>query len=381
MSMQDSPLGQYLPWAPNWLVALVMVVAAVAIAVIIHALIQNLILRLLMSRHPLVSTLTRRTRGVTRYGLILFMLSIVIPLLPLDPTATDLANKVFIAALILLIGWIVLFVANLTADHYVGRFQIGAPDDFLARKAVTQVEVLKRIVDALIIVVAIGFALMTFDSVRQLGLSLFASAGVVGIVAGVALRSVLANFFAGLQIALTQPIRINDVVIVEGEFGNVEELSSTYVVIRLWDLRRLVVPLSYFIEKPFQNWTRSSSRVLGTVFIYMDYTLPIETIRKKAKEVVEVSALWDKRAFNVQVTDMKEHALEVRVLVSADDAGKCWDLRCEVREKLIEFIRSEHPDALPKRRTETLIERVASHNGREQAGDGVSLDTAKHYPV
>ena len=250
------------------------------------------------------------------------MVSIVIPLLPLDRAATELANKVFIAALILLIGWIVLLVANLTADHYVGRFQIGAPDDFLARKAVTQVEVLKRILDALIIVVAIGFALMTFDSVRQLGLSLFASAGVVGIVAGVALRSVLANFFAGLQIALTQQIRIGDTVTVEGEFGHVEELSSSYVVIRLWDLRRLVVPLSYFIKKPFQNWTRSSSRILGTVFIHMDYTVPVETIRKKAREIVEASGLWDKQVFNVQVTDMKETALEIRVLVSAPDFGQ-----------------------------------------------------------
>ena len=372
MSMQDSPLGQYFIWAPNWLVALVMVVAVLAAALIIHALIQNLILRLWVSRHPLVSMLIRRTRGVTRYGIILFMLSVVIPLLPLDRAATDLANKVFIAALILLIGWIVLLVANLTADHYIGRFQIGVPDDFMARKAVTQVEVLKRIVDALIIVVAVGFALMTFDSVRQLGLSLFASAGVVGIIAGVALRSVLANFFAGLQIALTQPVRISDVVIVEGEFGHVEELSSSYVVIRLWDLRRLVVPLSYFIEKPFQNWTRSSSRILGTVFIHMDYTLSVETIRNKAREVVEASDLWDKQVFNVQVTDMKDTALEIRVLVSAADAAKCWDLRCEVREKLIEFIRTEYPDALPRHPIVTLVERGGAQNGQRQSDDAGS---------
>jgi len=375
MSMQDSTLEQYLSWAPDWLVALVVVVAALAVAVIIHALFQKLILRLWVSRHPVVSTLIRRTRGVTRYGLILFVVSIVIPLLPLDRGATDLANKVFIAALILLIGWIVLLAANLSADHYIGRFQIGAPDDFLARKAVTQVEVLKRIVDALIIVVAIGFALMTFDSVRQLGLSLFASAGVVGIVAGVALRSVLANFFAGLQIALTQPIRIHDIVTVEGEFGHVEELSSSYVVIRLWDLRRLVVPLSYFIEKPFQNWTRSSSRILGTVFLHMAYTVPIETIRKKAREIVEASGLWDKQVFNVQVTDMKETSLEIRVLVSCPDSGKCWDLRCEVREKLIEFIKSEYPNALPRH---PLTDRAVSQNGQRQPDGAASADIKAH---
>jgi small-conductance mechanosensitive channel len=376
MSMQGSTLGQYFLWAPNWMVALVMVVAAFATAVIVHVLIQNLITRLWVSRHPIVSTLIRRTRGVTRYGLILFVLSIVIPLLPLDRAATLIANKIFIAALILLIGWIVLLAANLSADHYIGRFQIGAPDDFLARKAVTQVEVLKRIIDALIIVVAIGFALMTFDPVRQVGLSLFASAGVVGIVAGVALRSALANFFAGLQIALTQPIRIGDVVTVEGEFGNVEELSSSYVVIRLWDLRRLVVPLSYFIEKPFQNWTRSSSRILGTVFIHMDYTVPIETIRKKAKEIVEASGLWDRQVFNVQVTDMKEISLEIRILVSAADSGKSWDLRCEVREKLIDFIKSEYPNALPRR--PLIIERTVAQNSQREPDDAGAAEIKAH---
>ncbi len=360
--MQAIPVGEYFVWAPSWLVALVLIVAAISVALIVHAIVHKLIVRFWGGRHAVVTTLIHRTRGVTRYGLILFMLSVVMPLLPLDPVATDLANKVFIAALILLIGWVVLLAANLSADHYVGRFQLGTIDDIMARKAVTQVEVLKRIVDALIIVVAVGFALMTFDTVRQLGLSLFASAGVVGIVAGVALRSVLANFFAGLQIALTQPIRIHDVVTVEGEFGHVEELSSSYVVIRLWDLRRLVVPLSYFIEKPFQNWTRSSSRILGTVFIYTDYTVPVETIRKKAKEIVESSGLWDKQVFNVQVTDVKENALEIRVLLSASDSSKAWDLRCEVREKLIAFMRND-PDALPRRRTETIIERVTSPDG------------------
>ena len=376
--MQDIPGGQYFLWAPDWLVALILVGVAITAALVVHALVHKLIVKLFASHHPVVKTLVRRTQGVTRYGLMLFVLSIVFPLLPLDPFATDIANRVFIAGLILLIGWVVLLAANLSADHYVGRFQIGAPDDFLARKAVTQVEVLKRIIDALIIVVAVGFALMTFDSVRQLGVSLFASAGVVGIVAGVALRSVLANFFAGLQIALTQPIRIQDVVTVEGEFGHVEELSSTYVVIRLWDLRRLVVPLSYFIEKPFQNWTRSSSRILGTVFIYTDYTVPVETIRAKAKEIVEASGLWDKQVFGVQVTDIKENSLEMRVLVSAADSSKAWDLRCEVREKLIAYIRSEYPNALPRRRTEALIERVVSAEDGGHPADHVLTDGISH---
>ena len=230
--------------------------------------------------------------------------------------ATDIANKVFIAALILLIGWIVLLAANLSADHYVGRFQIGAPDDFLARKAVTQVEVLKRIVDALIIVVAIGFALMTFELGAPTGPEPFCLGR-----RGRHRRRCGAPF--GTRQFLRRIADRADPAHPDRRHRDrrrrvrtVEELSSSYVVIRLWDLRRLVVPLSYFIEKPFQNWTRSSSRILGTVFLHMDYTVPIETIRKKAKEIVEASGLWDKQVFNVQVTDMKETALEIRVLVS-----------------------------------------------------------------
>jgi small-conductance mechanosensitive channel len=197
---------------------------------------------------------------------------------------------------------------------------------------------------------------MSFDSVRQLGVSLFASAGVVGIIAGVALRSVLANFFAGLQIALTQPIRLNDVVIVEGEYGRVEQLSSAYVVIRVWDQRRLIVPLSYFIEKPFQNWTHTSAELLGTVYIHTDYAIDVERIRQRGRQIVEASPLWDRRVFNVQVTDSRENTLELRLLMSAIDSSKLWDLRCEVREQVIAFIKSEFPGALPRRRLEAYVE-------------------------
>jgi small-conductance mechanosensitive channel len=278
------------------------------------------------------------------------------PLLPLDAVTTATANRAFIAAVVLLLGWIVLVAANAGADHYVGRFRIGVGDDLMARKAVTQIEVLNRVIDGLIIVIAIGFALMSFDSVRQLGISLFASAGVVGIIAGIALKSVLANFFAGVQIALTQPIRLNDVIIVEGEYGIVEELSSAYVVIRVWDQRRLIVPLSYFMERPFQNWTRTSSELLGTVFIHTDYTIDVDRIRQRGRQIIETSRLWDRRVFNVQVTDAKENTIELRLLVSASDSGRLWDLRCELRETIIAFIKAEYPGALPRRRLEAHVE-------------------------
>lgn len=345
-----------LAWLPDWAVALVLVSIAIVAALAAHALFARLTVAIWASRHPVLESLARRTRGVTRYAAILLALSLVMPLLPLDPIATATANRVFIAAVVLLIGWIVLVAANAGADYYVGQFQIGAPDDLMARKAVTQIGVLKRIMDGLVIVIAVGFALMSFDSVRQLGVSLFASAGVIGIIAGVALRSVLANFFAGLQIALTQPIRLNDVVIVEGEYGVVEDLSSAFVVVRIWDQRRLIVPLSYFIERPFQNWTRISAELLGTVFIHADYTVDVERIRQRGQQIVESSQFWDRRLFNVQVTDAKENTLELRLLMSAMDSGKLWNLRCEVREKMIAYIESEFPGSLPRRRMEASVE-------------------------
>jgi small-conductance mechanosensitive channel len=203
-----------------------------------------------------------------------------------------------------------------------------------------------------LVIVTIGAALMTFEPVRQYGVSLFASAGVAGIVVGLAARPVLSNLIAGVQIAVTQPIRIDDAVIVEGEWGSIEEITSTYVVVRLWDWRRMIVPLTYFIEKPFQNWTREGSALIGTVMLYLDYTAPIARIREKATELAAQSKLWNRKVVNVQVSDAKEGTIEVRVLVSANSAPAAWDLRCEMREKLIDFLQRDYPQALPRRRQE-----------------------------
>jgi len=200
--------------------------------------------------------------------------------------------------------------------------------------------------------VTVGFALMTFDAVRQYGVTLFASAGVAGIVAGLAARPLLTNFLAGVQIAVAQPIRIDDTVIVENESGRVEEITFNYVVVRLWDWRRMIVPLSYFIEKPFQNWTRIGNELIGTVFLYVDHTAPVETIRKKLAEIAAQSKLWNGKVVSLQVSDCKETTIELRALVSANNAPAVWDLRCEVREKLIDFLQREHPEALPRRRYE-----------------------------
>src|SRR5581483_9884681 len=249
------------------------------------------------------------------------------------------------------------------ADLYLRRFRLDIDDNLLARKHNTQVRVLARTIDVLLVMLTLSAALMTFPAVRQYGVSLFASAGVAGIVAGLAARPVLSNLMAGVQLAMTQPIRLEDAVIVENEYGNIEEITSTYVVVRLWDLRRMIVPLTYFIEKPFQNWTRESSTLLGAVLIYVDYRAPVDVIRSKAEEIVRASKLWDGRVFNVAVTDFKSETMEMRILATAGDSGKAFDLRCEIREKLIDFLQREHPEALPRQRTELAVDKAAAPVG------------------
>jgi small-conductance mechanosensitive channel len=227
---------------------------------------------------------------------------------------------------------------------------VDVADNLTARKAVTQVQLVKRAIDVLLAILTIGFALMSFDSVRQFGISLFASAGVAGIAAGLAARPLLGNLIAGMQIAITQPIRLGDVLVINGNWGTVEEISSTYVVMKVWDLRRYIVPLSYFFDNPFENWTRTSSSLIGTVLLYVDYSVPVEAVRRKLTEIVHAHPLWDGQAASLQVTDAREQTIELRALVSAADSGKAFDLRCDVREKLIAFLLREYPGALPRRR-------------------------------
>lgn len=233
---------------------------------------------------------------------------------------------------------------------YLRRFKLDAEDNLLARKHVTQTRILERVAATLIIMIGLSAALMTFEEVRQYGISLLASAGAAGLVIGLALQPVLKNIFAGIQLAMTQPIRIDDALLVEKEWGNVEEITSTYVVLRLWDWRRLVLPLSYFIEQPFQNWTRESSALIGTVFLYADYTAP--EMRRKLEEIVKASPLWDGQVLALQVTDLKEQTMEIRMLASARTSGRTFDLRCEIREKMIAWLKDTHPQALPHWRAE-----------------------------
>jgi small-conductance mechanosensitive channel len=300
-------------------------------------------------------------------ALLVFALFLALPATPFDADTTALIARILLLASVIIVGWAAIAAVNMSAELYLLRFRLDTADNLLARKHLTQVRVLTRTVDTLLVMLTAGVALMTFESVRQYGVSLFASAGVAGLVAGLAARPVLSNLIAGVQIATTQPIRIDDQVIVENESGRVEEITSTYVVIRLWDLRRMIVPLTYFIEKPFQNWTRETTNLIGTVFIHVDYTAPVERIRAKLSEIVQASKIWDGEVLKVQVTDARESSIELRILASARSSGDAFELRCEIREKLIDFLQREIPTALPRTRQEVvgIEERASAPSGRE----------------
>jgi small-conductance mechanosensitive channel len=344
--------AEFLPWVPQWIISLGLLVIAVAGALTIHFFLERTLCRLTAERRPALYKTIRRTGNLTRLALVLLALHIVLPSLLLAPGWEAHAHNALFAAFVVLVGWVVLVGMNIAADRYVARFRMDVADNLLARKFHTQIKLLRRLGAGAIALITLAVALMVFPSVRDFGISLFASAGVAGIIAGVAARPVLENLLAGVQIALTQPIRLDDVVIVEGEWGRVEEISSAYVVVKLWDFRRLVVPLSWFITNPFQNWTRTSSKVIGSVLFHLDYTAPVAALRAEAEKIVRGSKLWDGDVFAVQITELTETTLELRVLATARSAPEAFDLRCEIRERLIEFIQREYPQALPRARNE-----------------------------
>jgi small-conductance mechanosensitive channel len=345
---------QTLDWAPDAAVTAVIFALAAGLAIGLHSLLIALFLRVFGKRRPYIRSVLISTRGPTRLAFLVIAAFVALPTAPLEPDVRSIVVRILLLATIGLVGWVAVIAVNTAASLYLLRFRVDVADNLLARKHLTQIRILVRALDTLLIVVTVGLALMTFESVRQYGVSLFASAGVAGLVVGLAARPVLSNLMAGVQIAVTQPIRIEDQVIIENESGWVEEITSTYVVVRLWDWRRMIVPLTYFIEKPFQNWTREGAALIGTVMLYLDYAAPIGRIREKAQEFAEQSELWNRQVMNVQVSDAKEGTIEVRILVSANSASAAWDLRCEMREKLIEFLQREHPQALPRRRQEVV---------------------------
>lgn len=246
------------------------------------------------------------------------------------------------------IAWIATRLIKAGAYYLQNKLDVVSSDNLSARKRLTQIKVLIALSNSIIIVIAIAVGLLTFEKARTIGLSLLTSAGIIGIVVGFAAQKSLGLILAGIQIAFTQPIRLDDVVVVEGEWGRIEEITLTYVVVRIWDERRLILPVTWFLEKPFQNWTRTNSAIVGTIFLYVDYNLPVNSLRKILPEMLKESTDWDGRIWNVEVTDTTQHYKELRILVSSSDSSRNWNLKTALREKLIDFINENYPDSFAK---------------------------------
>ncbi len=332
---------------------LALVVCALLIALVIHQVGQVILARLFRAdRHAFMQSFLRYSGPPVRWLLIFLAVRIALELGAFTPAVSDFITHLLSIGLIITVAWLVLALLHIAREWLLRRYEISRPDNLHARRVHTQIKLLERVVITLILIVAFGCVLMTFDRVRELGVSLLASAGIVGVILGFAAQKILSGILAGLQVAITEPIRIDDVVIVEGEWGVIEEISLTYVVMRIWDLRRLVVPMTYFLEKPFQNWTRTSSDLIGTVFLYLDPTADVESIRSELRRIVDTTPLWDKKVAVLQVTDVKERTIELRCLVSAANSSDTWNLRCLVREQLLNFIKRTQPGALPRIRYE-----------------------------
>jgi small-conductance mechanosensitive channel len=302
------------------------------------------------SRSALAASVVRHLGRPAAFFVPVLLVAVLLPLAPLAPGPLEAVRRVVGIASIVTFAWVLMRVLDVLEDLVLAHYRLDRDNNLAVRKLLTQLQFVKKIGVSLIFFVALALVLMSFATVRRIGAGLLTSAGIASVIVGFAAQRSLSNLLAGFQIAFTQPIRIDDVLVVEGEWGRVEEITFTNVILKIWDERRLVLPLNYFIEKPFQNWTRTSSQLLGTVFLYADYTLPVEAVRTELARIAAASPRWDGRVAMLQVTDVKERTLELRALVSALDAAIAFELRCEVREKLVAFIQTQYPECLPKTR-------------------------------
>ena len=313
-----------------------------------------------------------RIRRPAQALIILTGVGIILPLLDVAPHYLEILQKGLAVVWFLALGWLLVALVYCVEDFLMLRYDVTVSNNLRARRARTQMQLMRRMMITLLIMIDAGLILSVFrdSQIWHYGAGLLASAGLASLVLATAAKTSASNFLAGLQIALTEPIRLDDVVIVEGEWGRIEEITTTYVIVAIWDQRRLVLPLTYFIETPFQNWTRNTSDLLGTTFLYVDYSIPVHALRDEFTRVLEASTQWDRRVNALQVTNLSEHTMEIRCLLSAADSSKQFDLRCIVREKMVEFIQKNYPDAFPR----TRFSAVPREFGRPVEGSPINAD-------
>lgn len=344
-------LKDFLLWLPNWAAALIVIAVVCAVALTLHHIAIKWLQRTRAGKAEFTRLLIMRAANPTRFGIILVALAAAVPVSGLSRETQQQLIAPLTSLFVILLGWSCIAAIGLAGDLYLDRFKTGY-ENALTRKHVTQVRLLRRAAQVLLALITISAGMMILPPIRQYGVSLFASAGAAGIVVGLAARPLLSNLLAGIQIALTQPVKIEDSVVINGEWGWVEDITSTYLVVRTWDWRRLIVPLSWFLEQPVQNWTRETATIIGQVHLNVDYRTPIDELRRELDRLVHASKLWDGNVVNLQVVEATENTIQLRILATASDASRAWDLRCELREKMILYLQANHPDCLPRHRLE-----------------------------
>ena len=361
----------------GWFFAIFVFCSMLVIANVVHYILFRVLHRKESISHPLGWGLQKYLGKPARAIFLLTCLLIILPTIPdLPENIESMLRQVFIMLMVVALGWFAIGCIYVLQSVMLRRYDLTAENNFQARRIHTQFQLFRRMLIAFVVVVDIGTLLWTFNDPRiwHYGSGLLASAGIASLILATAAKSTASNLFAGLQIAFTEPIRIDDVVVVQGEWGRIEEINSAYVIVKIWDLRRLVVPLNYFIENSFQNWTRHSSDIMGTAFLYVDYSIPVEDLRKQLEAIVHPSPLWDEKVCGLQVTNLTDRSMELRCLVSSRNSSDNFDLRCLIREKMTEWIQQTYPDAFP-------TTRFASRSDlTNQSGDESTIPYAIHQP-
>lgn len=323
------------------LAAILGFVAATAVSFLLSKLVA-------FERTRLVAVLERNCRWPLRVLLPAVAMLLSLPAIDTGAGTAVMLPRILSVAAIACTGWLAISAVKGFVEHVIATHSIDHADNFEARQVQTKIRLLGRVLMFVILIVTVAGVLMSIPSIRNIGISLFASAGIAGLAVGLAARPALSNVIAGIQIALTQPIRLEDAVVVEGEWGWIEEINMTFVVVRIWDLRRLVLPISYFIEKPFQNWTRNNADILGSVMLYVDYSVPLDEVRAEFGRALRDCEYWDGKVEVVHVTECTQNSVEIRLLMSAGTSPAAWELRCAVRERLIGFLQRNYPRSLPR---------------------------------
>ncbi|WP_437922208.1 mechanosensitive ion channel family protein [Sphingobacterium sp. LRF_L2] len=337
---------------PSWVWNLMIILFSILLGIIIKAILVPLVRKQSESQniYSLIRSIIRHFNKILSFFIPLLVFSSLLRFTKFNTATLQVVTKITEILFIGCFAILLIRVIRVFEDYLYYRFDVSKENNLRERKIRTQIVFIRKLLVSIIILVAIAIILLSFENMRKIGAGLLTGVGIGGIIIGFAAQKSLGNLLAGFQIAFTQPIRMDDVLVVEGEWGRVEEINLTYVVVAIWDKRRLVLPINYFIEKPFQNWTRTTAEILGTVFLYTDYTIPIDKLRDKLSMLLQANKLWDGKVNVLQVTDYKEQTMEIRCLMSCRNSGQAFDLRCYIREEMIKYIHQNFPDALSKTR-------------------------------